>query len=127
MDVEQLFGQRPMLHRDHLGQPAYWAIGEDVARLIDREVASGNKTLETGAGLSTIMFGIKGTRHTCIVPDPALVDRILEFCKGAGISTDNMSFEIGLSQDVLPRLSLSDLDLVLIDGAHAFPIPFIDW
>jgi hypothetical protein len=127
MDVDQLFGQRPMLHRDHLGRPAYWAIGEDVARLLDREVAPGNRTLETGAGLSTIMFAIKGAQHTCVVPDAGLVDRIVAFCKEAEITTDNISFEIGLSQDVLPRLNPSNLDLVLIDGAHAFPIPFIDW
>src|SRR4051812_28382756 len=116
-----------MLQRDHLGQPAYWAVAEDVARLLDEVLSQGSRTLETGAGLSTIIFAIKGAYHTCVVPDSGLVDRIVEYCSAVGISTSGINFEIGRSEEVLPRLRAHDLDVVLIDGAHAFPIPFIDW
>ena len=33
------------------------------------------KTIETGAGVSTILFAMKNTAHTCIVPDDKLVER----------------------------------------------------
>src|SRR5712692_4313944 len=127
MDVNQLLAQRPMLQRDHLGRPANWAVAEDVARLLDHEVAPGCRTLETGAALSTVIFAMKAAHHTCVFTDPSLVDRIVAFCKGAAITTDNVTFEIGRSEDVLPGLKPNDLDVVLIDGAHAFPIPFVDW
>ncbi len=127
MNVGELLLERPKLQRDSLGHPAYWAIGEDVAAFLDRELDRGLRTLETGAGVSTIIFAIKGTQHTCVVPDAALVGRITEFCGAEGIALDSVEFQIGRSQDILPRLAPSDLDLVLIDGGHAFPIPFIDW
>ncbi len=127
MNVDELLVERPMLQRDHLGQPAYWAVAEDVAKLLDQTVVPGSRTLETGAGISTVIFALKGAEHLCVVPDARLVDRIVAFCRDRGISTDKLSFEVGRSEDVLPRLHPVDLDVVLIDGGHAFPIPFLDW
>jgi hypothetical protein len=127
MDVNQLLVQRPLLQRDQFGQPAYWAVAEDVAKLLDAELKPGSQTLETGAGVSTVIFAMKGAHHTCVVPDADLVDRIVAFCQNASIETKNVTFEIGNSEVVLPRLKPTNLDLVLIDGGHAFPIPFIDW
>jgi Methyltransferase domain len=53
--------------------------------------------------------------------------RILAECERRGISTDRVTFHIGPSQEVLPGLDPRPLDLVLIDGAHGFPYPILDW
>ena len=44
-----------------------------------------------------------------------------------GVSSERVSFEIGFSHDVLPRLPQRALDVVLLDGAHGFPYPVLDW
>src|SRR6185503_1666742 len=42
-------------------------------------------------------------------------------------SLEHVTFELGPSDKLLPTMALGDLDLVLIDGGHGFPVPFIDW
>ena len=43
------------------------------------------------------------------------------------VDLGGVRFAIGRSEDVLPTLSLRDLDVALIDGGHGFPTPFVDW
>jgi hypothetical protein len=61
------------------------------------------------------------------VPSQEEVDLIRSYCKARAISTDNVHFIIDFSQNVLPSLRRRDLDLVLIDGGHGYPVPAIDW
>ena len=75
-------------------------------------------TLETGSGASTIVFAAAGTDHTAVTPDAAEEGRVRATCRELGVSSDRVAFEVGFSHDVLPRLSGSPLDLVLLDGAH---------
>lgn len=56
-----------------------------------------------------------------------LVNRIKEYCQKNQIYSDNIDFHVDISEKVLPSLPVNDLDLVLIDGRHGFPSPFIDW
>jgi Methyltransferase domain len=128
MDVATLLEDPPRLHRDKAGTPIFFGkISDQVARVLDRHVTKRSRTLETGAGISTVIFAIKGAKHTCVVPLPDLVGRIKEWCKANGISTKNVEFVVERSEIALPNLRLKDLDLVLVDGAHAFPMPCIDW
>jgi hypothetical protein len=84
-------------------------------------------TLETGAGASTIVFAAVGCEHEAVTPVDAERERILAECERRGISTGRVTFHIGPSQEVLPGLESRPLDLVLIDGAHGFPYPVLDW
>jgi hypothetical protein len=77
--------------------------------------------------LSTLLFVINDTKHTCIVPDQDQVDRLRAYCSGNNLSLDNVNFVLDRSEHALPGMDLKPLDLVLIDGRHAFPTPFIDW
>jgi Methyltransferase domain len=94
---------------------------------LEREVHPGQATFETGAGASTLVFAAAGTEHEAVTPVEAERERILAECERRGISTDRVTFHIGASQEVLPRLESRPLDLVLIDGAHGFPYPILDW
>jgi hypothetical protein len=44
-----------------------------------------------------------------------------------GIDASRVAFRIGLSHELLPTLDERPLDLVLVDGAHGFPYPTLDW
>lgn len=61
------------------------------------------------------------------MPDLKLINRIQSYCQNNHISYSKVTFKAGISERILPSLELDNLDLVLIDGRHAFPTPFIDW
>jgi len=130
MTLQELLNDSPKLHR--IGKvgvhvPISYDLSDQALHLIDQNVNPGSHTLETGAGISTILFAIKHAHHTCIVPDGDLADRIREYCQQRSISVERINFHIGKSENILPGLTTGQLDLVLIDGQHAFPAPFIDW
>jgi hypothetical protein len=104
-----------------------WQIANEVLEYIEQKVDGESKTLETGSGLTTILIASKGAEHICITPDQGEVDRIRAYCEQRGIPLDKVSFRVDFSERVLPYLKLEDLDLILIDGGHGFPTPFIDW
>ena len=127
MNLEELLRAEPKFHQDASGAPYSWQVSVDVLSFIDGHVREGSRTLEIGAGVSTVLFAIKGCTHVSIVPEEEETVRIKAFCREYGIPVDRLTFKIDRSDHCLPQLELADLDLVLIDGAHGFPIPFLDW
>ena len=105
-----------------------WGLSEDTLAYLDQHVEQGWHTLETGSGLSTLLFARAGAHHTCITTSEDEIARIKQHCRDRGVDTGRLSFAVGPSHQVLPVLSGNEsLDLVLIDGCHGFPIPFLDW
>ncbi len=106
-----------------------WGIQTSFLRYMSQIVKPSNLTLETGSGLSTICFAICGSDHICISPASQEHERIRAYCGQHGISVDRIRFVATNSQEFLPSLDLAGekLDFALIDGAHAFPIPIIDY
>lgn len=104
-----------------------WAIDEATLGFLWDRVPEGGRTLETGSGMSTLLFALKRTQHTCVVPCASEPARIVAHCRRAGIPSDGITFVVEPSERALPRLERRDLDLVLIDGRHGFPAPMIDW
>lgn len=127
ISLQEILKDPPNLHRNSSGNLTSWQISDEVLDCIDRQVSDNSHTLETGAGISTILFAIKASHHTCIVPDQQQVNRIKEYCNQHQISTKKIDFKIDISENILPHLEINKLDCILIDGSHAFPIPFIDW
>jgi hypothetical protein len=124
--IEELLRNPPRLHDTGAGLSSRWRLQDADLLYLSRTLHPGLRTLETGAGLSTILFALKGTRHTCVVPDQGLVDRIVGFCSEAGIGLENVAFVLEQSEQALPAMRARDYDFALIDGRHGFPAPFID-
>lgn len=127
MNLQELLRAEPKFHQDASGAPYSWQVSRDVLAFIDAHVGEGSRTLEVGAGVSTVLFALKGATHVCIVPSEDETARIKLFCQRHDVPMERLAFKIDRSDHCLPQLQLSDLDLVLIDGAHGFPIPFLDW
>ena len=105
----------------------YWGLAWPALEWLERNVEEGMQTLETGSGSSTIVFAAKGADHVAVTPDPSEEARIRGEAEQRGISTGRVSFRVGPSHEVLPGLEPRELDLVLVDGAHGFPYPMLDW
>jgi predicted O-methyltransferase YrrM len=104
------------------------ALARDTLLFLEQRVTSGSRTLETGAGLSTLLFAYKSAVHTCVTPWELEALQIRRHCAQHGVSIEQLTFAVGPSDKVLPGLLNSGrLDLVLIDGGHGFPFPFLDW
>lgn len=126
-ELQTLLASPPKLHKDRMGNLVSYQACEEVLDFIDRHVTKDSRTLETGAGISTILFAIRGSKHICIAPGQGQFDRIQQYCRDRQFSTDRINFQCHFSEQVLPQLNTQTLDLVLIDGCHGFPVPFIDW
>ncbi len=78
-------------------------------------------------GLSTIVFAASGARHLAVTPEADEEAAVRRACRDLGIDANRVEFVIGSSEDVLSGLPQSDLDIVLVDGAHGFPYAILDW
>ena len=122
--VERLRANPPGIHG---AGDEYWGLAWPALEWLENELREGMSTLETGSGASTIVFAAAGTEHVAVTPDTDEETRIRAECGSFGVSSERVCFEIGFSHEVLPRLPARSLDVVLLDGAHGFPYPVLDW
>jgi SAM-dependent methyltransferase len=94
--------------------------------LLGRLAGAAERSLEVGCGVSTVVFAAAGTAHLAMSPSRREFERIEEYCAATGVSTGCVDFREGFSDRVLPSLE-QDVDLALIDGAHSFPHPVVDF
>lgn len=130
--VDGLLAEPPVIHpMDASAQPVMgvWSTDEAAYRFIADHCAPGSRTLETGCGLSTVLFTGLGCEHICCTAGQAEADRVLADCEKRGLPTATVQFRVGSSHETLPPLEADgvELDLVLVDGSHAFPLPMLDW
>jgi hypothetical protein len=103
----------------------YFGDPETLAFLEER-LEPGMVTGETGAGYSTVIFSARQCHHTCITPQQEEIDRIIAYCEMRAYSLTHTRFVCGSSLESLPGLQ-QELDVFLVDGAHRFPFPIVDW
>ena len=97
--LESLINTCPAVH----GSVTY-GLEIDTLRFLDKHVTSEARTLETGSGLSTLVFAYKGAAHTCVTPWDLEILRIKQHCLKCDIPTDKLTFVAGPSEEVLPKL-----------------------
>jgi precorrin-6B methylase 2 len=127
VNVQELLADLPKVHGPENARTDRWRLEDAMFVFLDQQLSPSAKTLEVGAGSSTIIFAIKGTQHTCVIPDEKQVRRLREYCELHQISLANVTFIIEQSQYALPKIVERDFDCILIDGGHGFPSPFVDW
>src|ERR1019366_7698005 len=96
--------------------PECYGIDPGLARFLLESVREGSKTLETGSGISTLVFALRHCWHTAVTPSAEEAENIRSYAAANGISMDRVEFAIEPSDRYLPRCEAGDLDLVLIDG-----------
>jgi hypothetical protein len=125
--LDRVIADPPIVHPDAPNGSA-WRTSRRCYEFLASELVPGARTLETGAGLSTVLFVAWGCVHTAVVPAPEEADAIARYCAGHGIDAGGLTFDLRASERALPdRADDGELDLVLIDGAHSFPLPMVDW
>jgi hypothetical protein len=127
MNVQELLANLPKTHGPEDARTDMYRLEDAMFEFLDQHLSEGMRTLEVGAGSSTVIFALKGTHHTCIVPDQKQVRRIREYCALHTISLSHVTFVLEKSQYALPQIMERDFDCILIDGSHGFPSPFVDW
>jgi Methyltransferase domain len=119
--IDELLADPPVLH----GHVTHGLV-DDALRWIGG-LPRPLRTLETGCGMSTLVFAVRGDRHVCITPAQSEADAVRTYCDEQGVDAGGLDFKIEQSETALPSLDPGPLDLVLIDGSHAFPTVFLDW
>jgi hypothetical protein len=139
MTFEQYLAQLPRLHSWDGGQTwdpgGFWP--EQLRPLhgfLRDNLPEGARTLETGAGNTTITtLFLRPARHVAICPDAALFGRITAYCDTHRIDRRALEPIVDVSEWQLPRMAEAtreggaSLDLGIIDGGHNFPQLFIDF
>jgi len=75
-----------------------------------------------------VIFAARGAKHTAISPVADEHERIRRYCAEHGIASENVRFIAESSHTALLNgWKAEPLDIVLIDGAHSFPFPVLDW
>jgi hypothetical protein len=112
----------------HAEGSVQWDASDAVLDWFRANLKVGMRTIETGAGKSTLAFMAAGCQHDCVTPSPSEVDAIKAEAARRGIDGAGATFHVDFSQNVLPHLTgHEDIDVAFIDGGHGFPIPAVDW
>jgi hypothetical protein len=98
----------------------------DLLTFIADNVDDTSRTLETGAGCSTLVFALRGSRHIAVTPSQTEISMISRYAVRNEILLGKIRFVQESSEQYLPQCEVDGLDLVLLDGKHAFPWPMLD-
>lgn len=102
---------------------------EFIAHVIESRFPNGvSYSVETGCGLSTILLSHLSKRHTCFTLGGDNDDSLTKTLAHPLLDKSNVEFIEGPSQITLAKHTWdTKIDFALIDGAHAYPFPELDY
>lgn len=125
--LEQLVAAAPAFHHDGEREQV-WSARPETLTYIAETAKPGDRTLETGAGASTVVFAAAGAEHTAISPLAREHRAVEQWCREHGVATERVTFVEGYAEEVLPGwYPERPLDFAFVDGKHSFPYPILDW
>jgi predicted O-methyltransferase YrrM len=128
--LETIQHSPPALHLDEAGRAVNWGLDAATLSRLAAVLRDSWLTAETGAGVSTVLCGACVRRHYVVCPDPAEIARIRGWL-AASAWPDRLMPLVASSDTALPGLAAllggDKLDLALVDGAHRYPFPIVDW
>lgn len=104
IELEEILSEKPKLH----GSPEMrvsWGISDSLARFIHETVKESDTTLETGGGISTLVFALRRARHTVVSPDANEREAITKYASERNISLETVNFATETSESYLPRVA----------------------
>jgi predicted O-methyltransferase YrrM len=128
--IEKLWTEKPCLHERAGEGLIHWGMNREQLTWLAETVKPGWRTIETGAGTSTLTLACLGAQVVSIDPAPGLFGRIAEYAAANGIDMDTVRTYENPSGLVLPLLiecKEEGFDLAILDGNHAFPDCFTDF
>jgi predicted O-methyltransferase YrrM len=123
--IQRVRADPPRIHA--ASEVGIWSTTASCYEFLAAHVPVGGRTLETGIGISTVLFTLWGGRHTCVCHSADEASGLLAYLDDRGIDRSGLTIEVGSSTEVLPRLDPGELDLVFVDGGHGWPVPVLDW
>lgn len=119
-----LIKNRPLLHTMK-GNLEDWGISNKLAKYIFKK-SKGKKTLEIGSGLSTLIFMLSSSDHTCINPRELDKKKLFLEIENKNLDKNKLKFIQSKSENICHSLD-EKYEIILIDGSHTFPWPIVEW
>lgn len=111
--------------------PADWPLAGSLRPAVLARIAAHGPfrcSAETGTGKSTLLLSHLSDEHTVFTLDDAGQGESLAAVRASPLlRAEHVSFVVGPSQRTLVAHRFRSLDLALIDGAHGFPAPQLDY
>lgn len=126
VSLDDIIKNYPSFHRKQDGTPWFLGVSGATLKAFASLVENGMRTVETGAGFSSLAFIVKGAHHTAICPDDYLEKNIRDWCDSWRIDHSRFTYICAKSQDVVATID-GEFDFAFVDGEHAFPMPMIDF
>jgi len=115
-------------HRTFAVDPIQWNLNEEVLDFLFTETRPEMKTLEVGAGLSTLIFVTHRTSHLAFMKSPEQRERVLEVCMWEHLNSSRLEMRLEELGQVLANSSEQpSVDLVLFNDERAFPQTPLAW
>jgi hypothetical protein len=117
----------PDVHMDPIADHGVLRTDFSCYRFIADHIDATSRTLETGLGMSTVLFSVVGCDHTSLFLEASEGDALRAWAQEREVPLDRVTLIPTRSDQGLQKLGDEPVDLYLIDGGHGYPIPQLDW